>query len=355
MIKYIGSKRVLIPALLETIAAVVPGGSVIDLFSGTSRVGHALKGQGHRVIANDHNAYAATIACCYVAANAEDHLREAGLLVDEFNQLAGNPGYFTETFCERSRFFQPKNGARIDAIREEIERKELPPELKAVMLVALMEAADRVDSTTGVQMAYLKQWAPRAHRDLELRIPLLLPEARGGKGEAHQGEAETMVDSLSADIGYLDPPYNQHKYIGNYHIWESLVRWDKPETYGVACKRLDCRERPSRFNGKRDSREALLGVIRGIRTEHLVVSFNDEGYFSRAEIESMLSERGEVVVIEHDFQRYVGARIGIHNPKGEKVGKISHLRNTEYVYVATKSGAVLDRVRALAGRVAALA
>jgi adenine-specific DNA-methyltransferase len=29
----------------------------------------------------------------------------------------------------------------------------------------------------------------------------------------------------------------------------------------------------------------------------------------------------------------VGARIGIHNPKGEKVGAVGRLRNVEYLFV----------------------
>jgi adenine-specific DNA-methyltransferase len=31
--------------------------------------------------------------------------------------------------------------------------------------------------------------------------------------------------------------------------------------------------------------------------------------------------------------RYVGARIGIHNPAGERVGSVSHLRATEWLMV----------------------
>lgn len=347
MIKYLGSKRLLIPALLQIFRTAHPQGSVIDLFSGTSRVGHALKRGGYRVLANDHNAYAATLARCYVQADLEEHLAAATKLVAEFNRMSGSAGYFTDMFCERSWFFQPKNGARVDAIREEIERKGLPPELKAILLVSLMEAADRVDSTTGVQMAYLKQWAARANNDLELRVPDILPRAASGKGEAHHLDAEVALDTLEADVCYLDPPYNQHKYLGNYHIWESLVLWDKPETYGVACKRVDCRDRGSQFNSKPASRAALHNVIRRIRTKHLVVSFNNEGYFTRADIEAMLAERGDVVVIEHDYKRYVGAQIGIHNPQGQRVGEVSHLRNTEYVYVASDDPAFIARVRAL--------
>ncbi|HJW09573.1 MAG TPA: DNA adenine methylase [Holophagaceae bacterium] len=345
MIKYLGSKRTLLPLLVETIQQLGAPRSALDLFSGTSRVGHALKRAGLQVRANDHNAYAAALARCYVQADAETHARKAAKLIAEFNALPGKPGWFTETYCERSRFFQPRNGARIDAIRDAIEAKGLAPELEAVVLVSLMEAADRVDSTTGLQMAYLKQWAPRAGRDLELRLPDLLPRSAHGKGSAHQLEALDAARLLEADVAYLDPPYNQHKYVGNYHIWESLTLWDKPEVYGVACKRLDCKERRSAFNSKRGALEALREVVLTVRAKHLVVSFSDEGFISRAEMEAMLAERGEVLVLEQDFRRYVGAQIGIHNPKGQRVGRISHLRNTEYVFVASRDRKALAALR----------
>ncbi len=333
MIKYLGSKRVLLPAITSVVRSLPDVRTVLDLFSGTSRVGHALKAAGYRVFANDHNAYAATLARCYVEADREDVLRDAERLVREFNALPGRPGYFTETFCVKSRFFQPKNGARVDSIREELTRKALPPALEAVLLVSLMEAADRVDSTTGVQMAYLKQWAPRAFNDLALRVPDVLPRSRHGKGAATQQEALEAARNVEVDVAYVDPPYNQHKYLGNYHIWESLVLWDKPQVYGTACKRIDCRDRGSVFNSKPRFAEAFSSLLAAIRARWLIVSFNDEGYLAREDAERLLATRGSVQVLEHDFKRYVGAQIGIHNPSGEKVGTVSHLRNKEFLYV----------------------
>jgi adenine-specific DNA-methyltransferase len=57
-------------------------------------------------------------------------------------------------------------------------------------------------------------------------------------------------------------------------------------------------------------------------------------------MESLLSElwggEGQVVTFENDYKRYVGAQIGIYSPQGEKVGKVSHLRNREYLYVAAR-------------------
>lgn len=340
MIKYLGSKRTLLPVILEAVKRATKAESVIDLFSGTSRVGHALKREGYRVFSNDVNAYAATLARCYVQADLADVLRDVQRLVREFNAMPGEPNYFTATFCEQSRFFQPKNGARVDAIREAIAQKGLEPELEAVMLVSLMEAADRVDSTTGVQMAYLKQWAARAHNDLELRVPDVLPRAKYGKGLSVCMDATEAVSVLESDVAYIDPPYNQHNYLGNYHVWESLVRWDKPEVYGIACKRIDVRERQSAFNSKRQFFDVFERTLQGVRAPVLVVSFNNEGYLAREDMEAMLGRlwggKGQVTTIAHDFKRYVGAQIGIYNPSGEKVGKVSHLRNLEYLYVVSR-------------------
>lgn len=333
MIKYIGSKRVLVPAIVGVIDGLPNVRSVIDLFSGTSRVGHALKARGYRVAANDHNAYAATLARCYVEADREDVIDDATRLIAELDRLPGSEGYFTEVFCRQSRFFQPKNGARVDAIRDAIAKKGLAPELEAVLLTSLMEAADRVDSTTGVQMAYLKSWAARASNDLEMRMPEVRSRAKHGKGSAHRLDALDALERLEGDVAYLDPPYNQHKYIGNYHIWETLVLWDAPDTYGRACKRVDCRTRSSAFNSRAQSAPALAHVIDRVRARWLVVSFNNEGYVSREEMESILRRRGHVTVVEHDYKRYVGATIGIYNPSGKKVGRPGHLRNKEYLYV----------------------
>lgn len=342
MIKYIGSKRVLLPVIVDAVGRAIgrSAGTVLDVFSGTSRVGHALKRAGYRVIANDHNAYASTLARCYVQADAEDVRDHAEMLVREFNTLRGEPGYFTEVFCERSRYVQPFNGTRIDAIREAIALKGLEPELEAVMLTSLMEAADRVDSTTGLQMAYLKGWSPRSFNALELRVPDVLERAASGKGLAIEADALDAVRREEVDVAYIDPPYNQHSYLGNYHVWESLVRWDKPEVYGVACKRVDVKQRRSVYNSRPRCAAALRELLVAVRARVVVLSFNDEGFLTRSEIETMLGGLwgglSAVTTIENGFRRYVGARIGIYNARGEKVGRVGKLTNKEFVYVAAR-------------------
>lgn len=344
MVKYIGSKRTLIPAIVGAVASIPDSATVLDLFSGTSRVGHALKRRGHRVIANDHNTYAHHLATCYVQADAEDHAGAAAMLIHEFNRLIAStrtpdaPDHFTRTYCVDARFFHPDNGPRIWAVRQAIAEKGLEPEIESVVITSLLEAADRVDSTTGLQMAYLKSWAPRALRRLELRVPRLLPRAAAGKGSALCLDAleAARLRGGEAGIAYIDPPYNQHSYLGNYHIWETLSRWDQPEVYGAARKRTDCRTRTSRFNSRRGCLPALRDLLEALPTPNLIVSFSNEGYISREEMEALLSSRGRLTTLEHDHKRYVGAQIGIYNPRGEKVGRVSHLRNTEFLYIVTR-------------------
>jgi adenine-specific DNA-methyltransferase len=330
VIKYIGSKRVLLPSIVELVQSLTGVRTVLDAFSGTSRVGHALKRAGFRVTANDHATYAYKLAQCYVAADRAKLLPDIERLVAELNRVAGRPGYFTDTFCQRSRYLQPHNGERVDAMRERIAELSLDPVREAVLLVSLMEAADRVDSTCGLQMAYLKKWSARSFNQLELRVPDMLD----GPGDATQLDAEQAVGAAEYDLVYLDPPYNQHRYLGNYHVWESLVRWDKPEVYGTAMKRVDVKDYKSDFNSKRRILDAFTGLLASARARYLLVSFNNEGYLRHDQLCELLSRHGEVAHVEVDYKRYVGAQIGIYNPQGEKVGRVSHLRNREYLFLA---------------------
>ena len=336
MIKYLGSKRLLLPRIVEEIRALKPRRPVLDLFSGTARVAHALKAAGLAVIANDHNEYAWRLAHGLVVADRERWQEPAARLVAKLNEAAelAHPagGWFTETYARRARFFQPANAARIEAARRHLASLALDPELASVAMASLLAAADRVDSTTGVQMAYLKEWAPRSERTFRLEVPELLPRARAGAAEAWRLDALEAARRFTGDVAYLDPPYNQHSYLGNYHVGETLALGDEPEVFGVACKRVDVRTRRSRFNSRRATHAALAEVLEALDGVALVLSFNDEGFISREAVEALLARHGTVRVEAIPFRRYVGARIGLHNPRGERVGTISHLENREFLF-----------------------
>ena len=335
VIKYLGSKRTLVP-VLGSIASAVGARTAVDLFTGTTRVAQEFKRRGIHVTAVDIASYSEVLARCFIETDAATvapaELQQA---LARLGSLAGAPGYVTRTFCEEARYFQPKNGARIDAIRDVIEADYADTALHPILLTALLLAADRVDSTTGVQMAYLKSWAPRSHRELELRVPDLLP----GAGTVVRGDARNIVRELPrTELMYLDPPYNQHRYFTNYHVWETLIRWDQPEAYGVARKRIDSRDDATKsvFNRKREMPVAFAELLGEVRADTVVVSYNDEAWISPERMMEALRDAGheEVRMLAFDAKRYVGAQIGIHSPAGVKVGTVSHLRNTEYLFVA---------------------
>lgn len=334
MIKYLGSKRRLVPRIVALAQAIPGARTALDLFTGTTRVAQGLKQAGFAVTANDLASYSAVLAEAYIAADAR-RVDAAGLqaMLDELNALPGERGYFTRTFCEEARYVQPANGMRVDAIRARLETITRDVTERAILLASLLEATDRVDSTTGLQMAYLKQWSARSQRPLRLRMPILLE----GAGRAMRLDAREAVRTLGDfDVAYLDPPYNQHSYYRNYHVWETLVRGDAPPAYGVARKREDCRTTRSVFNARGGAAEAALGeVLSAVRARHVILSFSDEGFISLSALQGMLASRfGAVAAVPVVSRRYVGAKIGIYAPDGSLVGAPGHLTNTEWLFVA---------------------
>lgn len=337
MIKYLGSKRRLVP-VLTTLARASGARTALDLFTGTTRVAQAFKAAGLTVTAVDTTRYAACLARCYVAADgaAPGLADRVAAAVDRLNGVPGRDGYVTEVFCRQARYFRPENGARIDAVRDAIQAEYGGTDLWPVLVTSLLEAADRVDSTAGVQMAFLKAWAPRAANPLRLRPPALL----AGGGRALRGDACVLAGGPelgAVDLAYLDPPYNQHRYEANYHVWETLVAWDAPDHYGVACKRADLRDAATKspFNSRRTMAGALARVVASVDAEVLVLSYNNEAWIGFDDLRSLCRARGGAVeVLAFDAPRYVGARIGIYNPAGERVGRVSHTRNTEYLVLS---------------------
>ena len=346
MIKYLGSKRRLVPAL-SAIARASEARTAVDLFTGTTRVAQAFKEAGAHVTAVDTARYAAAFARCYIETDARS-ADEQGLssIIDGLNALAGRAGYVTEVFCERSRFFQPANGARIDAIRDAIAREWVGSDLEPILLTSLIEAADRVDSTTGVQMAYVKRWADRSHQPLQLRVPKLL----AGTGRAVLGDAVAVAPTIGAvDLAYLDPPYNQHRYTANYHVWETITAWDAPEHYGVACKRTELRDPTTRslFNARREMPAALHRAIDLLDARLIVVSCSNEGWVTVDELREWCEARGHTEVVGFDSRRYVGAQIGVFNPQGDRVGEPTHFHNVEYLVLSGERDLVERSVAAV--------
>lgn len=333
MIKYLGSKRRLVPVLVQ-LADIVQAHRTIDLFTGSARVAAAFRASGREVTAVDVTRYSEVIARAVLEFVASpERLAELEAYLLRLNAVDGVDGYVTETFCRTARYFTPENGMRIDAIRAAVAADHAGTWTEAPLLTALIQAADRVDSTVGVQMAYLKQWAPRALHPLVLRMPVL---PNGPVGRVIRGDARSVAGRLPAcDLAYLDPPYNQHRYEGNYHVWETIAAGDAPDHYGVACKRTELRERSatSAFNRRNRLGPALASCVASLDARVIAISYNDESWLTLDDLVGIASQRGPVTMLEFDSARYVGARIGIHDPGGQRVGTVGRLRNVEYLAV----------------------
>jgi adenine-specific DNA-methyltransferase len=331
VIKYLGSKRRLVQ-VLGNIAETTRTRTALDLFTGTTRVAQSFRQRGCVVTAVDSTRYSEAFARTYLTvAPTPAKLRAIDTALVALSGAPGIDGYVTQVFCHEARFFHPDNGRRIDGMRALIAERYARTWLEPVLLTALIEAADRVDSTTGMQMAYLKAWAPRATRPLALRRPEL---THGPIGRAVRSDAFRAVNRLGPfDLAYLDPPYNQHRYDANYHVWETLTANDQPDYYGVACKRADLREAKSTFNDKREMPRALAQVLAAVDARVVVLSYNNESWLTLDELVGLCATRGPVTVLAFDSRRYIGAQIGIHNPAGAKVGTVGTLRNLEYILV----------------------
>jgi adenine-specific DNA-methyltransferase len=85
---------------------------------------------------------------------------------------------------------------------------------------------------------------------------------------------------------------------------------------------------------------ALAQVVADVDCDLLILSYNDESWLTLEQLVAMCAHHETVTTLSFDSPRYVGARIGIHNPVGERVGTVSHLRNHEYLVLAGSPGAV---------------
>src|SRR2546422_10965533 len=85
-VKYAGSKLKLLPYILQ-LAKKVKAKTVLDGFSGTTRVSQALAQAGYEVVANDIAAWSKTFGLCYLLnQHSEEHYRA---LIDHLNSLPG--------------------------------------------------------------------------------------------------------------------------------------------------------------------------------------------------------------------------------------------------------------------------
>lgn len=330
-VKYAGSKRKLLPQILRLAGRINPR-TVLDGFSGTTRVAQAFAQSGCRVIANDVAAWSKTFGTCYLLnEHPPEHYRE---LIAHLNSVPERDGWFTEHYGGDGRDprsaladglkkpWQRHNTRKLDAVREEIENLGLSECEKAVALTSLILALDEVDSTLGHFASYLNEWSPRSFKHLRLRVPRLI--ARGSEHEVHQEDIFELLPQIQADLAYYDPPYGSNndrmppsrvRYAAYYHLWTSICLHDQPALFGKARRRGDTSDKVStsvfeEFRRNDEGRfiavDAIERLLDRTQARHIILSYSSGGRATAQELHEVMTKAGKLLeVLEIDHKRHV--------------------------------------------------
>jgi adenine-specific DNA-methyltransferase len=360
-IKYTGSKREILPAFLELIKPLNVK-TVLDGFSGTTRVSQALKQAGYTVYANDIADWSKVFGECYLLnrKSASYYLP----VIEHLNKLPGKYGWFSENYGGepnggsamqkdgRKRIWQLHNTKKLDAIREEIDKIAKDKIEKSVLLTSLIIAMDKVDSSVGHQVSYLRKWAPRAYNTMKMEVPRLIIDDKPHK--VYQKDIFDLANDIEVDLAYYDPPYGSSnelmppsrvRYASYYHIWKTICLNDKPKLVGVANRREDVGDTISgsifeEFRKNDEGQyiviEALEKLIKNTPAKYVVLSYNNNGRATLQAIKEILQNlKKKVSIIEMDYKKNVMATIT--RTTNEWINETNGI-NKEYLFIIHKNG-----------------
>ena len=326
---YIGSKAKLLPFIESTISAMIkknaPSKIFCDLFAGSGCVGNHYAKKGYTVLSNDAEFYS------YVLNRAmlkPPLFQDIDTITASLNALALQKGLMYEHYCLGSgsgrNYFSDENGQKIDAVRQGIEAYKEDEPLYYYLLASLLHSADKVANTASIYSAYLKHLKPLACEKLQLQTRLTLPSFTA----PHQvfcEDANGLISKLKGDILYLDPPYNRRQYGANYHILNTIARYDSFIPKGKTGVRayessLYCKSSTALF--------ALEDIVQKARFEWIVLSYNDEGLIEPKNVLKMLRHYGVCSYVKTPHLRFKAYHNRLHK---------KHIY--EYLYICRK---VLD-------------
>lgn len=332
-IKYAGSKLKLLPYILQ-LAQKVKADTVLDGFSGTTRVSQAFAKLGYRVISNDIAVWSNVFGICYLC-NTKPPEAYRGLIA-HLNSLPGKDGWFTEHYggkpnggCSSQddglkKPWQIHNTRRLDAIREEIERLQLGEIEKAIALTSLILALDEVDNTLGHFVSYLQDWSQRSYNNLCLKLPHLWVNNR--LHQVFQEDIFNLVSHQAADLAYFDPPYGSNnekmppsriRYTSYYHLWTSVCLFDKPKLFGKAKRRVDTSDTAASSifeefrkdeNGRFIAVSAIEKLINLTKSRWIILSYSSGGRAAAEELKEIIRNNGKALdIFEIDYKKHVMA------------------------------------------------
>lgn len=335
-VKYAGSKLKLIPQILQMVNRI-PVKTILDGFSGTTRVSQAFAKCSYRVITNDIAIWSKVFGDCYL--KSTKNATEYQGLIEHLNSIPGKAGWFTENyggkFNEGSAIqedglkkpWQVHNTMRLDAIREEIDNLSLAPIERAVALASLILALDEVDNTLGHFVSYLKDWSPRSYKKMRLKVPET--QVYEQDNLVIQGDIFDLLDSLDSmevDLAYFDPPYGSNnekmppsrvRYASYYHLWTTICKNDRPKLFGRAKRRKDTTDKLSasafeNFRKGKDGKfvavEAIEKLLRATKAKWILLSYSSGGRATARELNDVIHNIGKLVdVVEINYRRNVMA------------------------------------------------
>lgn len=348
-IKYTGSKLLLLPYILGTVSEL-PVQTVLDAFSGTTRVAQAFAQMGYDTTANDLSVWSEVFANCFLVARQPAAFYKE--IIDELNALQGYRGWFSENYgggvtSVEKRPFQLHNTMKLDAIRDKIDSYGLAWPDKCVLLTSLIYALDKVDNTLGHYCSYLKEWSPRSYATMKLLVPHKFPITT--KNKAQRSDVFDAVKEYH-DLVYLDPPYGSNnekmppsrvRYASYYHIWKTVILNDHPLLFGKANRREDSRDTVSSYvfeeyrrgkSGRFLAMEAIERLIKEANAHYLLLSYSSGGRATKSELNDILNSNGKLLKsVEIDYKKNVMA-----NMKWTNQWTTSQDKYKEYLFLIEK-------------------
>lgn len=326
---YIGSKYSLIDFLKETIMSVTGfengNGRVFgDLFAGTGIVGATFRSLGFNVISNDIQYYSYVLNKHYI----ENSSPLDTSLLCRLNALEGIEGFIYKNYCMGSgcgrNYFTDENGKKCDAIRVELEELFTSGKIDSgtyyYYLASLVNSIDKYANTASVYGAFLKHVKNSAKKEFVLE---LLPVTDGPKGSVFNEDINSLAKRVSGDILYLDPPYNARQYCANYHVLETIAKYDSPVLSGMTGLR-DSSQQKSLFCSKRTVENAFSSLMENADFKYIFLSYNNEGLMSLDTIRKIMEQYGKYSFYTKQYRRFKADRDENRNTSANSTTEFLH-------------------------------
>ncbi len=324
---YIGSKHKLSSFIFNTVTSVC-GNDVsqkvfCDLFAGTGIVGRTFKSYVKQVIANDMEFYSYVLNRNYIGNHTS---LNSETLIDSLNSQEGQKGFIFENYSEGGKagrlYFTSENGQKIDAVRQQIEAwretSAIDENQYYFLLASLLESADKVANTASVYGAFLKKIKASAAKEMVIR-----PAEFEKTEQSHvvfQKDSNKLITQIEGDILYLDPPYNARQYGANYHLLNTIAKYDTFVPKGKTGLREYYK---SNYCKKGEVVQSFTELIEKAQFKHIFLSYNNEGLMSCDEVETIMKRFGKYSLETKKYQRF----------KADKTENRNHKANATFEYL----------------------